>query len=743
MLRSRVRPFLRRSTSLPTEAAGSAPPDAFGPYRVLHQIGAGTLGPVFRAYDPDQDKLVAVKLFRLDLPPERVHQFVAELERLITADLTHPAIAAPLVAGIANVTPYLAQDFVAADSLDTVVREHGAAPPGEAIRIVTQLAGALDFAAVVDVVHGALHPRDVLISPDDARITGLGITRALESVGVQAPVRRPYTAPERAAGGPWDRRADVFSLVALAHELLWGRRIAALGAEAAAALGDIPGAQLAALRIVFGRGLADNPSKRFATALEFADALKSSFTRESLRPGAGEGRRSADPLLPLGAADADASVATRPRQADANDTVPIKAPATGGIKGVAPIPPAPDADDTIATGEEEHEDIEVATASSVGETPAPPDDLALRAAETARFADAESAPSVIDPPLERTEPSDGVERHALHAADAKASVPPEERSAAERPASLGNRGNLVNSERPVTLAGHAVHAEPPVSPVRHDPARSAIWPLSLALIVGLALGFAGGYGLGQSERRSEGAAVADGPNPGTEGRLPAPMPAGTSETEVRLKADAISERDATALQPELAARASASAANVAPPPTVPLAVEPAPPKPAPAPPAVARTGRLTVRTTPAGARVLIDGRDVGKTPLTVPSVARGAHTVRVTRDGYAAQERRVNITAAQPAATLTLRLARAAAPTPPRAAAAAGRQTASLLVESRPDGASVIVDGKRVGTTPISIPSLAIGAHAVRLEMAGYRPWTASVRVVAGEKNRVAASLEQ
>ena len=75
-----------RSTSLHTDAPGTAPPDAFGPFRVLHQIGAGTLGPVFRAYDPEQEKLVAVKWFRLDLPPERTHRLVAELEQLIAAD---------------------------------------------------------------------------------------------------------------------------------------------------------------------------------------------------------------------------------------------------------------------------------------------------------------------------------------------------------------------------------------------------------------------------------------------------------------------------------------------------------------------------------------------------------------------------------------------------------------------------------------------------------------------------------
>src|SRR5260370_11181564 len=71
-----------RSSSLHIEAAGFAPPDAFGRFRVLHQIGAGTLGPVFRAYEPDRERLVAIKLFRRDLPPDRVHRLVGEPGRL-------------------------------------------------------------------------------------------------------------------------------------------------------------------------------------------------------------------------------------------------------------------------------------------------------------------------------------------------------------------------------------------------------------------------------------------------------------------------------------------------------------------------------------------------------------------------------------------------------------------------------------------------------------------------------------
>src|SRR6185503_8208098 len=172
--------------------------------------------------------------------------------------------------GIQGVSAYLVQEFVAADAVDQVIREYGAAPPVDALRVAAQLAGALDFAAAVQVRHGALHPRDVLLSSDETRLTGIGVSHALERIGMAAPVRRPYSAPERIAGGAWDRRADVFSLAALVHELLWARRVSGAGVRALDALTEIPGADLGALRAVFARGLAEDPASRFATALEFA-----------------------------------------------------------------------------------------------------------------------------------------------------------------------------------------------------------------------------------------------------------------------------------------------------------------------------------------------------------------------------------------------------------------------------------------------------------------------------------------
>jgi protein kinase-like protein/PEGA domain-containing protein len=589
MLRFASSPPSFEENSLHTEAAGSAPPDAFGPFRVLHQIGAGALGPVFRAYDSEQAKLVAVKLFRIDLSPERVHQLVAELELLIAADLSHPGIAAPIGTGIAGVAAYLAQDFVAADSLDSVIREHGAAPARETLRIVAQIAGALDSAASAGIFHGSLHPRDVLISSDDARITGLGVTQALARVGFATQLRRPYTAPERSTAGRWDRRADVFSLAALAHELLWAKRITGTGSEAAGAVTAIGGGDVDALRELFARALADDPADRFETSGEFARALEAALMEVSRLPTMA--------FLPLDDEEAEDTVTTPP-----------------------PGPPAgPDDDDAVP------------------DTPAP------------------------------------------------------------------------------TLLMNPARADPSIGT---DTAPSSVWPIALALFVGIALGFSGGYWLGNVQQATEPQlAVAEAP-PKPAATVAAEQPPSATETEVQLAR----EKSIARVEPAPATVVRAKSA--------------------------ATTGRISVRSTPPGARVTVNGREAGKTPVTIRQLGRGVHTVRVSRDGYRTEERRVPVTAAQPNRSVSVQLPRAAAraPAPPRAptiSAPAVNQTTSLVVESRPSGAAVIVNGKRVGTTPISIGEFTSGTHAVRLELDGYKPWTASVRVIAGEKNRVAASLER
>ena len=99
---------------------------------------------------------------------------------------------------------YCAEEYVAAESLDVAMRHYAPAPIATVLPFITQLAGAIDFARAAGVGHGALHPRDIFVTPEEARATGFGVVEALERVGLRAPVRRPYSPPERIAGQPWD-----------------------------------------------------------------------------------------------------------------------------------------------------------------------------------------------------------------------------------------------------------------------------------------------------------------------------------------------------------------------------------------------------------------------------------------------------------------------------------------------------------------------------------------------------------
>ena len=79
----------------------------------------------------------------------------------------------------------------------------------------------------------------------------------------------------------------------------------------------------------------------------------------------------------------------------------------------------------------------------------------------------------------------------------------------------------------------------------------------------------------------------------------------------------------------------------------------------------------------------------------------------------------------------------------PAASATTGQLVGGLTVDSRPQGAAVFIDGKLAGATPLNVPAVPAGEHAVRLEREGYRRWTSSVRIVASGQNRVTASLEK
>ena len=187
------------------------------------------MGPVFRGDDPATAGPVVVKVLRVGLPPERVAIVTAALAAMRERLAPHPALCPMLDNGVHEAEPFVVSAFVDGDSLDVALREYGPANITDALPRLRALADALDTAATAGIVHGSLHLRDIMVSPERTVLTGIGVGSALERVGVRAPVRRPYCAPEIAQGLGVSPAGDQFALAAIAHEWLSGRRIAGPG----------------------------------------------------------------------------------------------------------------------------------------------------------------------------------------------------------------------------------------------------------------------------------------------------------------------------------------------------------------------------------------------------------------------------------------------------------------------------------------------------------------------------------
>lgn len=669
---------------------------------MLHQVGAGTLGAVYRAHDAVEGRLVAIKTFaNLNLAPPRALELANALNGLVARDLLHPSIAQPLAAGLEGSIPWIAQAYVPAESLDVALRQYGPPPADETLALVTHLAGAIDFAAVAGVLHGALHPRDVLVAPDETHVVDLGVAAALEQAGVRPPLRRPYSAPEQVAGGPVTRAGDIYSLAAIAWELLTGQRLTGPGAVDAGSLPTVAGFDHDALAAAFASATASDPADRPTTALAFAAALR--------------------------AAVSDAAALSAP-------AVTTSAPA-----GIAA--PAVDRVDSPNTGRAPVSETPLSPASTGGHF-RPSDAASRREAEDDHLVT--GGPRLFDGIEESSR--DGAD-HDLHL---HAPIPSVADSSSRGPASADAR----DAEH--DLSTHAWRPPDHVPAYAHSPDRGSSWRLiATMLIVGLTLGFGVAYvWLGGTPKepsaqtaRQEASSVPAARPPQPAQQPPAQLagdapPAGREFT------------DNTVPEPPTITSAPATSAPAptreSPAPSPPPAAEPVT---RPAEARAAPSGQLIVRSRPSGASVEVNGRPRGETPLKLNELPLGSYRLRVTENGYAPEQRQVTLTAGRRAQDVTVPLRRVPEPSAPTrpaspAPAAASRSTSdefvgSVLVESRPSGARVFIDGELVGVTPLSVADVSAGSHVVRIDKTGYNRWSSAVRVVSGERVRVAASLEE
>jgi serine/threonine protein kinase len=197
-----------------------------GPYKIIREVAEDSLGQLFEAVDSTRKKHVIIKSLRPEAAsrPEVLSRLHSEAKTL--ALLNHPHIARIFGFIRVNDNLYLVMEFVAGESLRSVLKEKGRLDPNLVLAIFHQIIAAVKFAHELGVVHGDLKPSNIMVSSfAQIKILNFAIAPILGDLDIanHGVSSAPYMAPERIAGEPVDARSDIYSLGVLFYEAIVGR----------------------------------------------------------------------------------------------------------------------------------------------------------------------------------------------------------------------------------------------------------------------------------------------------------------------------------------------------------------------------------------------------------------------------------------------------------------------------------------------------------------------------------------
>ena len=204
-------------------------PETIGRYKVIEELGRGQATIVYRAFDTEANREVAVKVLSLEQAPDISQRAHFKRELKMIASLEHPAIVPVYDVGEHNGQPYFVMRYMAGGSLTQLIASKGRLPLEDTAHIIGRICAALNHAHKQNIIHRDIKPDNILFDLDhNPYISDFGVARPAApsaSMPSEGQVGTPgYMSPEQVNQESVDERSDVYSLGVVIYQMLTGRQ---------------------------------------------------------------------------------------------------------------------------------------------------------------------------------------------------------------------------------------------------------------------------------------------------------------------------------------------------------------------------------------------------------------------------------------------------------------------------------------------------------------------------------------